>query len=264
MRTTIAIVRRELGVYLTTIIAYCGFGLMSFMTGLLFVSQLSRFQQIADAAVARQDPSVLERMNVNDMILGPTQSSQLWLFLFFVPFITMRLIAEEKAQRTFELLMSSPVRSIEVVLGKFFAVGVLIGILALLPLIYPVILDAYGNGSRGGGAVEWAPVWSSTLSVFLLGLTYASIGLLCSSVADSQIVAALLTFAVLFGGYLLPVMAARVEGDWRYFLEYAAPVTHVGRGMEGRVHVKDLVYFATVILASLALTHRVVESHRWR
>lgn len=264
MSRTLAILRRELGVYFTTVIAYVGFGLFSFLTGLLFVGSLSRFQQVADAAVTRQDPSMLERMNVNDMILTPTLSSELWMFLFFIPFLTMRLFAEEKAQRTFELLLTAPVRTIEVVLGKFLAAAVLVAILALLPIVFPIIIDAYGSGARGGGAVEWAPVWAGTLSIFLIGLSYAAIGLLMSALADSQIVAALLTFAALLLGYVLPIMAARVEGDWRVLLEYAAPVTHVGRGLEGRLHVKDLVYFATVILGALTLTHRVVESNRWR
>ncbi len=263
MSTTLAILRRELGVYFTTVVAYAGFGIFSFLMGLLFVGSLNRFQQLADAAVARQEPGLLERLNVNDMILSPMLSSGIWMFLFFVPFLTMRLFAEEKAQRTFELLMSAPVRSLEVVLGKYFAASTLVFVLAGLPLVFPVILDAYGSGTRGG-AVEWAPFLAGTVSVLLLGLTYAAIGLFCSSLADSQIVAALLTFGALLVGYVLPIMAARLEGDWRLFLEYASPVTHVGRGLEGRLHVKDLVYFGTVITLFLGLTHRVVESHRWR
>lgn len=263
MSTILAILRRELGVYFTTVVAYAGLGTYTFLMGLLFVGSLNRFQQMSDAAVARQDPAILERLNVNDMILSPMLSSGIWLFLFFVPFLTMRLLAEEKAQRTFELLMSAPVRSAEIVLGKYLSVSTMVLVMALVPLIFPAILDAYGSGTSGR-AVEWAPLVAGTVSVLLLGLTYAAVGLFCSSIAESQIVAALLTFAALLIGYVLPIMAARLDGDWRLFLEYASPVSHVGRGLDGRLHVKDLVYFVTVIGLFLGLTHRVVESHRWR
>ena len=113
-------------------------------------------------------------------------------------------------------------------------------------------------------AVEWAPVVSGVLTVALLGLAFAAIGLFFSSLTESQMVAALLTFAAILLGFVLPMMANRLEGPWRTFLEYLAPTNHVGRGLEGRIHIKDVAYFLTLIVSFLVLTHRVVESHRWR
>lgn len=264
MSNTLAILRKELSVYLTTVVAYVGFGAFAFLMGLLFVGSLNRFQQLTQHYVTTQQPELLERLNFNDMIITPMLSTGVWMFLFFVPFITMRLFAEEKSNRTFELLMTAPVRSIEMVLGKYLAVSLLIAMLSAIPLLFPLILGVYGTGAAGPGCVEWAPVWSGTISILLLGLTFAALGMFFSSLTESQIVSALLTFAVLLVGFVLPMMATRLEGSWRSFLEYLAPTSHVGAGLEGRVMLKDLVYFGSAILACLFLTHRVVESNRWR
>lgn len=263
MRNTLAILRKELNVYFTTVIAYAGFGAFAFLMGLLFVASVNRFQQATQYALQQQRPEMLEQLNFNESIVSPMLSTGIWMFLFFVPFLTMRLFAEEKSGRTFELLMASPVRSIELVLGKFLAVFLLMVLMCAIPLLFPLILHLYGSGT-GGSGVDWPPIWTGILAVFMLGLTFSALGLFFSSLTESQIVAALLTFAALLVGFVLPMMAGRLEGDWRAFLEYLAPITHVGRGLEGRLVAKDLVYFGSAILACLFLTHRAVESHRWR
>ncbi len=264
MRNTIAILRKELGIYFTTAIAYAGFGAFAFLTGLLFVGSLNRYQTMTDSAVARQQPEMLEHLNVNDMIVMPMFSTAVWMFLFFVPFLTMRLFAEEKSQRTFELLMSAPLRTSEMVLGKFLAVAFMMLAMSCIPLIFPFVLGLYTTGAAGGGGIEWTPIWCGTLALFLLGLSFSAMGLFYSSLSSSQLVAALFTFATLLVGFVLPIMAGRLEGDWRQILEYLAPTTHVGRGLQGRIHIQDLVYFGSMTFAFLVLTHRVVESERWR
>ncbi|MEM7678109.1 MAG: ABC transporter permease, partial [Myxococcota bacterium] len=110
----------------------------------------------------------------------------------------------------------------------------------------------------------WAPVWSSSMTVLMLGLTFCAVGLLISALSESQIVAALLTFAALLLAFVLPMMAGRLEGDWRAVIEYVSPMSHVARGLQGRILLADLAYFGSFILAFLYLTLRVVESHRWR
>jgi ABC-2 type transport system permease protein len=260
----IAIFRKELNIYFTTWIAYGGLGAYALILGSVFVSSLSKFQQYTEYYLAQQQPALLEKLNFNDGIIGPLFSTSVWLFLFFVPFLTMRLFAEEKQARTFELLLTAPITSFGMVIGKFAAVAVIIAVMTSIGLIFPAILAAYGTGSTTSGGVEWAPVWSGLLSVLLLGLAFASIGLMISALTESQIVAALLTFAVLLMSFVLPMIAARIEGDWRAVIEWATPVSHVGRGLEGRLALRDLVYFGSAIVAFTFITTRVVESHRWR
>lgn len=232
--------------------------------GLMFISALNKYQQLTDYYVNNRQPALLEQLNFNEQIITPMLSSGLWMFLFFIPFLTMRQFAEEKNSRTFELLMTTPVQSIELVLGKFISVVCMILFFTLIPLIFPVILDAYGSASEGTRVVEWAPVFSGFLSIFLMGVTCAAFGILVSSLTESQIVAALCTFAILLIGFVLPMLAQRLDGNWRMLLEYISPVGHVGRGLQGRVRSSDLIYFGSVTTVVLYFTHRVVEAHRWR
>ena len=264
MRTILVIAKKELSIYFTTVIGYLGFGAYAMLMGLLFVTTVNQYQKNTAIYVAQQQPQLLERLNFNDAIITPMLSTGLWLFLFFVPFLTMRLFAEEKSSRTFELLMTAPVTSIQMVLGKFFGVAVIILILSLIPLVYPVILHLYGSSTATGSPVEWLPVVSGVLSVAMLGLVFCAVGLLISSLTESQIVAAVLTFVALLLAFLLPLIASRIEGDWRAFIEYLTPLTHVQRGMQGRVLLADLVYFGSSVALLLFLTTRSVESHRWR
>jgi gliding motility-associated transport system permease protein len=264
MRNTFAIARKELDIYFTTVIAYSGFGTLAFILGMVFIYTLNRFQESTQYYLAHQQPQMLEHLNFNDAIIGPVLSTVVWLFLFFVPFLTMRLLAEEKQNRTFELLMTAPVTSLEIVLGKFIAAGVMIGVMTAIALVFPLILSMYGTGTASASGVEWAPVWSGLLSLLSIGLLFASIGLLVSSMTESQIVAALLTFAMLLMGFVIPMIASRLEGDWRTILEYISPVAHLNRGIEGRIAVQDLVYFGSATIACVFLTLRSVESNRWR
>jgi ABC-2 type transport system permease protein len=264
MLNSITIARKELGIYFTTIIGYVGFGAFSFLMGLVFVTTLNRYQQMTQYYLGQQQPQLLERLNFNDQIVQPMLSTGYWMFLFFVPFLTMRLFAEEKSARTFELLMTAPITTLEIVLGKFFSVAFMMLVMSVIPLVFPLILHVYGTSSGPGSAVEWMPVYSGALVVFLLGLTFCAIGLLISSLTENQIVAAVLTFAVLLLAFVIPLIAGRLDGDWRVVVEYISPMSHVNRGLVGRLLLADLVYFGSAISFLLFLTHRVVESHRWR
>ncbi|MBK6685866.1 MAG: ABC transporter permease [Deltaproteobacteria bacterium] len=264
MRNVITIARKELSIYFTTVIGYACFGSFAFIMGLLFVTTVNKYQQYTQYYLSQSQPQLLEQLNFNEGIISPMLSTGLWMFLFYVPFLTMRLFAEEKSSRTFELLLSAPITSFEMVLGKFFGVGFVVLVLSLIPLAFPLILHLYGTTSGGGSPVEWLPVVSGTLTMLAVGLCFSSFGLFISSLTESQIVAALLTFAVLLLAFLLPLIAGRVEGDWQQVVEYLTPMSHITRGLQGRVFLSDLVYFFSTTLTALFFTLRVVESHRWR
>lgn len=264
MQNIITIARKELSIYFSTVIGYAGFGAYAFLMGLVFVTTLNRFQQLTQYYLGQQQPQLLERLNFNNQIIEPMLSTGVWMFLFFIPFLTMRLFAEEKSNRTFELLMTAPLRSSEMVIGKFLGVALMVIIMSVIPLVFPIILHFYGTSSGSGSPVEWAPVLSGTLSIILLGLSFCAIGLLVSALTESQIVAAVLTFAALLLAFVLPMIAGRLEGDWRIVLDYLTPMGHVNRGVMGRLRLSDLVYYGSSITLLLFLTLRVVESHRWR
>lgn len=264
MRVIRTLALKELGITFTTLSGYLALGIYSFVLGLVFVSSINRFQETTAYLVSEQRPELLEQLNFNDGILTPVLSTALWLFLFFVPFLTMRLFAEEKQQHSFELLMTTPVRSIEVVLGKYLAVSLVVLLMALMPTLFAIILHAYGSSAGPGSPVEWRPFFLGLFTLLALGLSFSGIGLLISALSSSQVVAALVSFAALLMLLVLPMVASQLEGSWRAVLEYLSPMTHVSRGLQGRLLFADLVYFASAILLSLGLTERALESHRWR
>ncbi len=264
MRNVITIARKELGIYFTTVVGYSCFGAYTFVLGLIFISRLNVFQTTYTSFYGRQQFDALSQLNFNDLIIAPVYGTGMWMFLFFVPFLTMRLFAEEKQSRTFELLMTAPITSFEMVIGKFLGVGFMMLVMAGIPLIFPAILQVYGSSSGPSSPVEWAPVFSSSMTLLLVGVTFCAVGLLVSALSESQIVAALLTFAALLLAFVLPLIAGGLEGDWRSVIEYVGPMAHIGRGLRGRVLLADLVYFGSATLTFLYLTYRVVESHRWR
>src|SRR5215470_8422069 len=101
MRNAVAIARKELDIYFTTVIAYICFGWIAFTLGLVFISTLNKFQEYTQYYLAQQQPQMLERLNFNDAIIGPVLSTLTLLFLLLVPLLTMRFVAEEKQKWTF-------------------------------------------------------------------------------------------------------------------------------------------------------------------
>lgn len=264
IQKVLAVAEKELSIYLTTLVGYTGFGAFAFLMGLVFITSLNNYQDLTQQFLAQKQGAAIDRLNFNDGIIIPMLSSGLGLFLFFIPFLTMRLFAEEKSGRTFELLMTTPLRTVEIVFGKYLAVTTMVLVYALIPLVFPVILHVYGSSSDVGSPVEWWPVASGFGSIFVMGVTCASVGLLVSSLSETQVVASVGTFAILLVAFVLPTLAQRVEGDWRLVLEYLTPVSHVGRAIQGRVHLSDVIYFASINVGCLYFTHRVVEGQRWR
>lgn len=261
---TLAVTKKELRIYFSTVVGYAGFGIFAFLMGLLFVTTLNQYQAQTAQLVALKRPELLARLNFNDAIITPMLSSGLWMFMFFIPFLTMRLLAEEKQNRTFELLMTTPISSLHIVLGKFFAVTFMVACLVVIPLIFPLILHVYGSGTGTQSGVEWAPVFTAVAMIFLLGATFAALGLLVSSFTENQVVAALVTFAGLLVCFVLPMLAQRLEGPARTLLGYLSPIAHVRGALQGRLPLSDLAYFVSVIGGLLFATLRSVESHRWR
>ncbi|MGF1510541.1 MAG: ABC transporter permease [Myxococcota bacterium] len=264
MRKTVAIARKELSVFLTTATGYAGFGAYAFLMGLVFASSINQYQALTVSYLNQQQPLLLERLNFNDAIIAPMFSAGAWMYLFFVPFLTMRSFAEEKAQHTFELLLTTPISSTEIVLGKFGGAAAMVLIMTGIPLIFPAILHAYGTTGGGESSVEWLPVFSAVGFIGLMGMSFVAIGLLASSMCQSQVTAALATFGVLLLGYLLPYFSNRLDGNWQAVVAYLSPVAHLSRGLQGRVLLQDIVFFMSIVVGGLILTQRSVESHRWR
>ncbi|MBI3178860.1 MAG: ABC transporter permease subunit [Deltaproteobacteria bacterium] len=265
MSKIIAIVRKELSIHFTTVVGYACFAGFALLLGTMFLQYLQGFVFQSNMYLKTRNPAMLATLNLNDLVIAPTLYNALSLFLFIVPFLTMRLVAEEKKMKTFELLMSVPVTPFQLVLGKYLSAVVMILVTCLIALIYPVLLTRFSEDGAGtASGIEWSSVLTGVAGVFLMGAAFAAFGLFTSSVTESPIIAALIAFVGLLSWWMTGWVARAAEGWQRAVLTYLSPPTHVEGAIGGLFVTEDLVFFLTSILTWLFLSYRVVESHRWR
>lgn len=267
MRNVLAIARKELSIYFTTPWAYVVFTAMIAISSFFFVAMMDTFQQVQDMARAMgwgrlpSDYGAYKNLTEGVVI-------QLWgvvtiITLFVAPFLSMRLFAEEKRQKTFELLMTAPLRPSEIVLGKYLGgLGVIVATLGLT-IAFPLVLQLFGVSPEGQPVLEWTTVLLGYFGVLLWGATCIAVGMFVSALTESQMLAALLTFTILLPWMLLRGLARGAEEPWRSVINHLSFDSQLQNLMKGVLDLKALIFFASVILFSLLLTHRSVEAQRW-
>ena len=192
----------------------------------------------------------------NLFILSP------WIFMFLLPAITMRMFSEEKRNGTLELLFTQPLSEWTIVLAKFLAAFLLVG-LALLPtLLYFYTLYELGAPR---GIIDTGGSWGSYIGLLLLGGSYAAIGLWASSLTDNPIIAFLLAalscFVFYFGFGELTALIP--DGDLAYFLSELSIHTHYESVSRGVLDSRDLFYFLSLTVFFLLATRLTLQSRNW-
>lgn len=264
MRNTLAIAGKETRVYLTTWTSYIIFGAFLLITAFFFQRLVIEFQLRSMQYMQAQAQNLLEQLNLTDWVVGPMFMNMTVFFLFMLPIMTMRLIAEERKSKTLELLMTAPVRPIEIVLGKYLSALVIMGIMLALTVVFPLLLHVFGGAATGQSVLDWRSVAVGYGGLFLLGAAFCSVGLFASSVSDSQIVAVIVGFAILLMFYVIGLAARGQEGFWQELLQYLSVTNHLEGFVRGIVKVTDVVYYLSLIFVGLFFTFRVVEAQRWR
>lgn len=254
MRNIWTIARRDFRTYFTSPIAYiviAGFmaimGWMFFFTLSHFNLQNLQFQQFHMGKAA----------SITEGIIRPLYGNMNVVFLFLVPFITMRLFAEEKKLHTIELLMTSPVTLTEIILGKFLSSFLLVAVMLVLTLTYPIVLFITGNPDIG-------PIVTSYVGTLLLASCYLSMGILFSAMTENQIVAGALTFAAGLFFWLISWATQAAGPVWSDILMYLSLINHYSAFSQGVINTTDVVFYLSFIGTGLFLTHRVLDSYRWR
>ena len=171
--------------YFASPIAYVVLGFFALLFGYFFYVPLAFFEQ--QSMQAGMNPG--QAMNVNQMLIGPVFMNARVIMLFVLPLITMRTYAEEKRSGTIELLLTSPLTDLQIILGKFLGAMLLYAAMLAVTLIHIGVLFVFGNP-------EWKPVATGYLGLLLMGGCFISLGLLISSLTKNQIVAGMVTFAV--------------------------------------------------------------------
>lgn len=259
MSNVFTITGREMRSYFSSPLAYVVLAVFLALGGYFFFALLSAFNQTLMIYGMLRNPQLLERLNLNEMVIRPLLHNLSVLLIFLVPAITMRMFPDEKRSGTYELLLTSPVRIGEIVLGKFLGGLALVLLMILLSGFFGVLLATYGNP-------EIRLMLAGYLGLLLMAVAFLAIGTLISSFTDNVAVAYVGTLFALLMLYTIGWMGEMNQlPAWATgTIKYLSITDHFEELLKGLIDTTDLVYFVTLLVATLFLTHRSVESIRWR
>lgn len=178
------------------------------------------------------------------------------VFLFFVPAVTMRLLAEEKKSGTLELLTTKPVRDVEIILGKFLAAWVLLAAALVPTLLYLITLMALGS-------IDLGPVVAGYLGLLLMGGVYIAIGIFASSLTENQIVAFIISFLIVLALFLMDKVLMYVPEGLASTMEFLGIDYHLSNIARGVIDSRDIIYFGSLLGFSLLLATVSLERRKW-
>jgi ABC-2 type transport system permease protein len=248
------ICKKELKGYFASPIAY---GLMVFfavITGYFAYLSTAIF---VDRSMQSQMMGRGMPMDLNEWIIRPVIGNVSVVGLFLIPMITMRLFAEEKRSGTIELLTTSPVTDLQVILGKWLAAVLMYSAILGVAILDILVLFAYGKP-------DFKPLATAFLGLLLQGGALLAIGTFISTCTRNQIVAGVATFAVSLLLWVLEWVTAFSTSATGKVLSYLSVVSHFEGFAKGVLDTKDVVYYLSVIFFGLFLTSRSMESLRWR
>lgn len=231
-----AIYRREMGAFFTSGIAYVFLAGFALFSGLFFSFGVI-FSGISD--------------------MSPIFSSMFIIVLFLIPILTMRLLSEEKKNRTDQGLLTAPVSLSSIVLGKYFAALTLFVIAESIVFVYSVIIAMYGK-------VIWSTLLGNYFAMFFLGAAFIAIGLFISSLTENQMAAAVIGMFVLFVIYLMDSLASNISIE---FIQKAIlSISFYSRYVDfthGVFDLSSIVFFVSVAVLFNFFSVRVLDKRRW-
>jgi ABC-2 type transport system permease protein len=254
MRNILAIAGKELRGYFATPIGYVLVGLWALLFGYFFYTLVAFFER-QSMQMAMSGPG--GSLNVNQMLIAPLLVNATVIMLLVFPIITMRTYSEEKRSGTIELLLTSPVTDLQIIVGKFLGALGLYGVMLAVTLAHLGLLFVYGTP-------EWKPVLTGYLGLLLMGGSFLSLGLFVSSLTKNQVSAAMLTFSVFLLLWIINWIATFVSPTTQTVLNYLSITEHFDDFSKGIIDTKHLVYYLSFIAFGLFLTMKSVDSERWR
>jgi ABC-2 type transport system permease protein len=254
MRNIWTICRRELYAYFVSPIAWVLLGIFACLSGV--------FTYIISAAFVRaslegQMSGQSGPMSLNEQVIAPLLSNIAVVGLFLIPLISMRLFAEEKRQGTIELLITSPIHDLEIILGKWLSAVIMYAALLGVLVLDFSFLFIYGNP-------DWKPVATGLLGILLQGACLLAFGTFISTLTKNQIVAGSIGFALSLVLWILNWTTSFGNSILVQVLNYLSIVSHMDSFSRGVIDTKDLIYYLSMIFIGLFFTARSLESLRWR
>jgi ABC-2 type transport system permease protein len=257
MRNILAVAGKELRAYFHSPIAYLVLTIYSVLCGYFFYVLTGSF--VMESFRMQMSEGGAFPMSLNEMIIRPLFAGILTIILalFLMPLISMRLYAEEKRTGTIELLLTSPVTDLEVILGKFFGALALFLVMVLMTVLYIGLLFIYGNP-------DWKPLLANVLGFVLFGAALLALGMWVSTFTKNQIIAAVVAASLFLLLYVLDWVSAFSSTAAGRVMSYMAFPTHFDNFTKGVIDSGDLVYYLSVIVLGLFLTARSVEALKGR
>jgi ABC-2 type transport system permease protein len=237
MKNTLIIAWKETRTYFVSPMAYIVMAVYAALAAYYFVTSIS---------------GVLPEATIRGYILPTT-----FIFTLLSPIITMRLLAEEQKLGTLELLMTSPVRDYEIVMGKFLA-----SMTSLISLLVPtaylaIVLVWFASPDMG-------PMLSGYLGIIFFGMATLSVGLFASSLSGNQIVAAVVAMGILLLLSIIDLATSYVGSIFTEIFLQISITTHLESFARGVIDTHDMVFYLIFTTFMLFLTVRSLESRRWR
>ncbi len=245
MRTVRAVAWKEIQIFFLSPTAYIVGLIFLFLTGVLFVWNLG-------------DP--FPEASLRTFFLGPPgfiTTGTILVMSLLAPVLTMRMIAEEQKLGTIELLLTSPVRDWEIIIGKYLASLVFFLFLLAMTGFYVILLFVYASPDAG-------PIYAGYLGLALYGAAALAVGLLTSTLTNNQIVAAVVAVGILLALFYADQAFEAVGGVAGEIFAEIGMTTHFYDFARGVIDTKHIVYYISVIAFFLFLSVRALESRRWR
>jgi ABC-2 type transport system permease protein len=259
VRSILTIAGKELRGFFVSPIAYVVLTGFLLLGGWFFYNLLARFNFILGMYSAMRNPEALAQVNLNQWVVEPLLHNLAVVLVILVPMITMRSFAEEKRAGTYELLMTSPVRTGEILAGKFLGAAAFLLIMVGLAGGFGALLWYYGNPGPE------IPVMAAGFGgLFLMALTFAAVGMCCSAFTENQIIAAVSGLVACLMLYVIGWPADTAGEPAGNVLRYLSITEHFAELVKGVVDTADVGYFVFVMALALFITHWTVESLRWR
>ena len=255
MNNILAIAHKELKSYFSTPIAYVVIGLFALLFGYFFYAMLVIFNQQSAQFGGAEGGAV----DINQQLIRPLFLNASVILLFVLPLITMRTYSEEKRSGTIELLLTSPVTDLEIILGKFLGAMTLYAAMLAVTVIHMLVLFSYANPKP-----EWTVPVIGYVGLLLMGGCFISVGLLISSLTKNQIVSGMVTFAVFLLLWVINWIASFTGPTTQSVLNYLSITDHFDDFTRGIVDTKHLIYYFSVMSFGLFLTARSVDTERWK
>lgn len=261
MSRVFALVLREIRAQVYSPIAWVVWTLFLFLAGWFFFSLVYQFavlvENTASYAEMMQNRELMERLNLNELVISGLFSNFLILYVFLIPVLTMRSFAEERKQGTDELLLTAPVTPGQLVAGKYLGQLAITGVLVLAAAFYVAVLLRYGDPEKG-------PIFTGLLGLLLVVVALTAIGFAVSTVTKSQVVAAVSAFVLFLMLFVVDWPAESSEGVPKLLLKSLSLPAHFEGFAKGNVASVDVVYFLSLAGLGLFAARTAIAAQRWR